>query len=166
MASFADFTKRFPKAQFPLVLGELSYRNFEKLAELLPEADLGAYVAPLEPSLDEYTEVLPVARFKHADYTAVIYWKAGLLHNHYRLATFDKLGNAVDNRVLAGQYMDGAEVTASAATLTEDRVVYIVSGQTELTERLGSAVDSSAIRLAIDDSGVIRELGERNGETL
>ena len=158
---FTDFTDRFPKAKFPITLGELSYREFEQQAQLLPDALVAEYIAPLEPTeIDAYTEVLPVARFAHKGYVAVVYWKAGLLHNHYRIATFDKQGNPIENRVIAGSYIVDNEVTTSAASITDDRIVYVVSGQTQLEADLGSAADSSAIRLGIDDAGVISELSK------
>lgn len=161
MSTFTAFTDRFPELEPPLVLGELSYRTFEERAPLLPDAAVAEYVAPLEAALDEFTEVLPVARWRHAGYVALVYWKAGLLHNHYRLATFDTAGNPVDNRVVAGQYLgaDG-EVATSAATVTAERVVYIVSARAGITDALGDPVTSSAIRLGLDDGGVIEELGK------
>ncbi len=158
--AFSDFTDKFPKAKLPVNFGELSYREFQEESQLLPEALVGEFIAPMEAELDEFTEVLPALKFSSKNYVAVVYWKAGLLHNHYRLATFDKQGNPVENRVIAGSYIVDEEVTQSAATITEDRIVYIVSGQIELDADLGSAATSSAIRLGIDDNGVIRELGD------
>ena len=163
--AFTDFTDRFPKAKLPLEFGEMSYRAFQEEAQLLPDALVSEYVAPLEPgAIDEFTEVLPVARFAGKGYVAVVYWKAGLLHNHYRLATYDKQGNPVENRVIAGSYVDNDEVSTSAATITKERVVYVVSGQEALGAALGTAATSSAIRLGIDDGGVISELGDVDGE--
>ena len=157
--SFASLTDKFPKGSFPLALGELTYRGFQEEAHLLSDELIAEYVAPLEPEIDEFTEVLPVAKYTRKGFTALVYWKAGLLHNHYRLATFDAGGNPVDNRVIAGSYVSGDEVTHSAATVTEGLVVYVVSGQEGLGDDLGTAVASSAMRLGIDDGGVIEELG-------
>ena len=156
--AFTDLTDKFPAGDFPLALGELTYRAFQEKAHLLPDALVAEYVAPLEPEVDEYTEVLPVAKYKRTGFTALVYWKAGLLHNHYRLATFDPTGNPVDNRVIAGSYVAGDEVTHSAATVTEGLVVYVVSGQENLGDDLGTAATNSAIRLGLDDGGVIEEL--------
>ena len=156
---FTDLTDRFPDGDLPLALGELTYRAFQERAHLLPDALVAEYVAPLEPELDAYTEVLPVAKYERKGFTALVYWKAGLLHNHYRLATFDAAGNPVDNRVIAGSYVTGDEVTHSAATVTEGLVVYVVSGQEGLGDDLGTAAANSAMRLGIDDGGVIEELG-------
>ena len=158
---FTALTDEFPAGDFPLVLGELSYRAFQENAHLLSDALVAEYVAPLEPELDEYTEVLPVAKYKRKGFTALVYWKAGLLHNHYRLATFDAAGNPVDNRVIAGSYLTGEELTTSAATVAEGLVVYVVSGQEQLGDDLGTAATNSAIRLGIDDGGVISELGTK-----
>ena len=154
--SFPDFTDRFPKAEFPMTLGELSYREFEAKAQLLSDELVSEYVAPLEPTeMDDYTEVLPVAKFSRKGYVGLIYWKAGLLHNHYRLATFDKQGNAVENRVIAGSYVENDEISTSAASITKDLIVYVVSGQEIIGEDLGTANTNSAVRLGIDDGGVI-----------
>ncbi|MFK8058185.1 MAG: hypothetical protein AB8F78_18810 [Saprospiraceae bacterium] len=158
--AFTDFTDCFPKTKLPLDFGELSYREFQTKAMLLPEALMAEWIAPLEAELDEFTEILPVAKFKKNDYVALVYWKAGLLHNHYRLATFDKMGNPVENRVIAGSYIENDEISTSAATITEDHIVYIVSGQEMLGENLGQASTTSAVRLGIDDGGVIEVLGD------
>ena len=156
--AFTDFSKRFPKARLPMDFGEFSYRDFQEEAQLLPDALVAEWIAPLEPELDEYTEVLPVARFAGKEYTALVYWKAGLLHNHYRLVTFDPQGNPIENRVIAGNYVEHGEVSTSAATIKDEQTVYIVSGQTPLGQDLGEARQTSALRLGIDDSGIIKEL--------
>ena len=162
---FTDFLDLFPPATFPLALGEDSYRAFEATGKLIPASLAAEYVAPLEPApLDEFTELLACAQFSHRDFVAVVYWKAALLHNHYRLATFDKRGHPIESRVIAGTYNEaeagGTQATAnqSAATITEERVIYVVSAQATDVEDLGAADQSSALRLAIDDSGVIRDL--------
>ena len=157
--AFTDFLDLFPPAAFPLAFGEDSYRGYEAAGKLVPDALAAEYVAPLEPApLDEYTEVLACAQFAHKDYVAVVYWKAGLLNNHYRLATFDKLGNPIESRVIAGAYNEpDAAASQSAATITEERIVYVVSARAE-SDGLGDAKESSALRLAIDDSGVIKDL--------
>ena len=156
--AFSKFSDRFPPAKLPINFGELSYRDFQEQAQLLPDELIAEYIAPLEAELDEYTEVLPAAKFSNKDYVALVYWKAGLLHNHYRLATYDKQGNPVENRVIAGSYLQNGELTQSAATITEDHVVYVVSGQSNVGDELGTAASNSAIRLGIDDGGVIQEL--------
>lgn len=157
---FTAFLDLFPPAVFPLALGEDTYRQFETSGKLIPDALAAEYVAPLESApIDEFTELLACARFAHADFVAVVYWKAALLHNHYRLATFDKRGNPIESRVVAGTYNEaGAEASQSAATITEERIVYVASAQAEAGRGLGAANQSSALRLAIDDSGVIRNL--------
>lgn len=156
--AFTDFTDCFPKTKLPLDFGELSYRGFQENAHLLPDALIAEWIAPLEAELDEYTEILPVAKFSKSDYVAVVYWKAGLLHNHYRLATFDKQGNPVENRVIAGSYVENDEVSTSAATITKEHIIYVVSGQEVLGDRLGQAATTSAVRLGIDDGGIIQVL--------
>ncbi len=88
--SFKDFTKLFPKADFPLHFGEDTYRSYEASGKLVPDEAIAEFIAPMEPELDEFTEVLACAKFSRKEYTALVYWKAGLLHNHYRLVTFDK----------------------------------------------------------------------------
>lgn len=156
--TFSEYVALFPVAEFPIHLGEESYKEFEKIGQLLPDGEIATYLAELELELDEFTEVLACAQFSRKGYTALIYWKAGLLHNHYRILTYDPQGSLVDNRVVAGSYVDGEKVSFSAATITADAVIYVVSGQQGLNERLGSADANSALRLGIDDSGVIREL--------
>jgi len=156
--AFTDFTDCFPKTKLPIDFGELSYREFQEKAHLLPDALMAEWIAPLEAELDEYTEILPVAKFSQKGYVAVVYWKAGLLHNHYRLATFDKQGNPIENRVIAGSYVENDEVSTSAATITKEHIIYVVSGQEVIGEKLGQAATTSAVRLGIDDGGIIQVL--------
>lgn len=159
--AFTDFIDRFPKATLPLEFGELSYQDYQNEAQILSDEHVAEWIAPLEPvEIDEFTEVLPVAQFTGKEFIAVIYWKAGLLHSHYRLATFDKHGHPIENRVIAGTYIENEEITSSAATITTDLIVYVVTGQTVLGDSLGVAATNSAIRLGIDDSGIINELGK------
>ena len=164
MSTFDTFLQLFPAADFPIHLGEDSYRDFEADGKLVPDALAAEFVAPLEPEFDEYTELLSVARLPVKGFAAVIFWKAGLLHNHYRLATFDLQGHPVDNRVLAGSYVEGTGVAYSAATVTPELQIFVVSARDQLGQRLGSAADSSALVLTLDDAGLIREIGADNGE--
>ena len=156
---FPAFAKLFPEAEFPVRLGEDTYRHFEATGKLVPDEMMAEFIAPMEPvELDEFTEVLTCVRFSRKGYTALVYWKAGLLHNHYRLATFDQKGNPVENRVIAGSYTDADGTTQSAATITEDLTIYVVSAQQHSDVDLGAADKSSALRLSIDGSGLIRDL--------
>ena len=158
--AFTDYLDLFPAAEYPLHFGEDTYRVYESAGKLIPPALAAEYVAPLESApLDEFTELLACAQFRHKDYIAVVYWKASLLHNHYRLATYDKRGNPIESRVIAGRYNEADATTAqSAATITDERVIYVASAQQDTDAELGAADRSSALRLGIDDSGVIREV--------
>lgn len=157
--NFTKFTDLFPKTKLPVDFGEETYRKFEEKNNLLPDEAIASFIAPLEPELDAYTEVLPCIKFTYKNYIALVYWKAGLLHNHYRLVTFDKKGNPVDNKVIAGSYTDREETTTSAGTINKDRIIYVVSGSSTTSSDIGNAQDSAVIRLHIDDNGVINELG-------
>ena len=116
------------------------------------------FLSEVEQDLDEFTEVLPVGRFSRKRFTALIYWKAGLLHNHYRLVTFDESGQMIDERVVAGSYYDPSESSKSSmAVIDADLNIFIVTGPDSGGEELGNAMDNVALRLTVNEAGLIKD---------
>jgi hypothetical protein len=57
------------------------------------------------------------------------------MNYQYVMATYDnKSGALIDVRVLGGTFSDGRVITRSIATIDDDWIIYVVSGQTEGSE--------------------------------
>ena len=54
-----------------------------------------------------------------------------MLNHQYVLATFTKKGQLIDRRVIAGTYSDGQQITRSVATIDQDWIIYVGSGQVD-----------------------------------
>jgi hypothetical protein len=157
---FARFLARFPEVELPLVLGEDTHHVFSQENEPLPAAVIEQFLVPLEEEpLDDMTEFVPCFRLPGTKgYLGIVYWKAGLLHYQYRLVTYDKKGNFIDEKVVAGTTIEGGEVTRSMATFTEEYQIYIVSGQQQLQLNDYDAQQSTAVRFQLSNGGKIVEL--------
>ncbi len=158
---FKYFLEKFPELELPITLGEESHHIFSQNNEPLPSAMVEQFLAPLEEDpVDELTEF--VTCFSLPDtkkFHAVVYWKAGLLNYQYRLVTFDLQGKLVDHKVIAGTHADDGVITLSVATIKEDWLIIIVSGQTYADPKATSdPTSSTANRLAIGTEGKIVNL--------
>ncbi|RME98851.1 MAG: hypothetical protein D6772_08490 [Bacteroidetes bacterium] len=159
--TFNDFLKKFPEMELPITLGEDSHHAFSQANDPLPEAMIQDFIHPLEDAIDVDGMTEYVACFalpKTAAYRAIVYWKAELLNYQYRIVTFNKKGELIDQKVIAGTTYQGDEVTQSAAVIKEDRQIYIVSGQGQLSGGNYDAAGSTVNRFQLSSSGKIVEL--------
>ncbi|MCB0638527.1 MAG: hypothetical protein KDC54_17980 [Lewinella sp.] len=158
--SFEQLLSQFPEIELPVVLGEDTHHVFSRENDPLHAAVIDQFLLPLEEEeMDEMTEFVPCFRLPGTkDYRAIVYWKAGLLHYQYRLVTYDKKGNFIDGKVIAGTTFDGEDVTRSMATITDQYQVYIVSGQQQFQLDDYDAKMSTAVRFQISNGGKIVEL--------
>ena len=63
--------------------------------------------------MDDLTEYVPCFKIPKTDgFHAVIYWKAELMNYQFVLITYDKAGNFIDSRTLAGTTSNGEIVPA------------------------------------------------------
>lgn len=130
---FTAFLKTFPEIELPITLGENTHLEFSKRNDPIPSALIFEYIQSTEkiPS-DELTEYIACFRIaKLKDFQAVVYWRAGLMDYRYVLATYNKNGELIDSRVIAGMYSDGDKVTQSVATFGEDWSISIATGQSD-----------------------------------
>ncbi|MCB0606850.1 MAG: hypothetical protein H6562_24370 [Lewinellaceae bacterium] len=132
-AAFSAFLDRFPQVELPVTLGEDTHHTFSRNNKPLPAQLIEQYILPAEEEeADDLTEFVACFRLETLPaYSALVYWRAGLYSYQYILMTFDKKGDLIDRRVIAGSYYDEANLTQSVATLTEDRKIFVVSGQSD-----------------------------------
>lgn len=159
--TFNDLLSRFPSVDLPITLGVDTHHDFSQNNPPLSQALIDNFILPLESEeADELTEFIACFQLPATEqYRAVVYWRAGLLNYQYTLVTFDPKGQFIDQRVIAGTYYDGDQLTQSMATVTEELQVYIVSGQGQAESFEDySAASSTAYRLQIGTGGKIVNL--------
>jgi hypothetical protein len=72
--------------------------------------------------------------------------------------TFDKKGELIDKRVIAGTISQGGTLTTSVATIEDDWKIYIVSGQSQANQIKGfDPAKSTANHLELLPEGQITE---------
>lgn len=154
---FITFLEQFPLLEPPIILGEDSHHAFSKANLPIPAALIDRYIMPLEEEApDENTEFVACFRLDGLkDIHAIVYWKASLLNYNYVLATFDKSGNLIEKRVIAGTFYDGEQLTQSVATIDEDWMISVASGQSKTHSSTFSATDSTAYQLELLPDGTI-----------
>jgi hypothetical protein len=155
--SFAQFLELFPELELPVTLTEEAAHNFSKENKVLPSLVIEQYFLPLEGVVDEMTEFVPCFRFpKTKDFHALVYWKASLLEYNFILLTLSLKGELIGQRVLAGTFAEGDTVTQSVATIDEDWIITIVTGQAQAgKEDLYDASTSKTISLEVLPNGTI-----------
>lgn len=160
--TFDEFLQFFPELELPVTFSEDTHHDFSRNNDALPQVAIERFIQPLEgEEIDEFTEFVPCIRIGATyDFQAVVYWKAGLMNYQYKLATFDKNGNPLDFRVLAGTFTDGNTITRSYATIDEDWLINIVSGQTGVDDEEDyNATESKAFSLELlPDGKIVNEL--------
>ena len=131
--SFDDFLEKFPEVPLPVSLGENTHMEFSRRNDPISDVEIAAFIAPYDTGqIDEFTEYVACFRIpKLKDFQAIIYWRAGLMDYRYIFATYNKKGELIDQRVIAGMYSDGDKLTQSVATIDGDWSIHIGSGQSD-----------------------------------
>ncbi|MEZ5042980.1 MAG: hypothetical protein R2828_24000 [Saprospiraceae bacterium] len=158
--SFASFLEQFPVLEPPIILGEDSHHAFDTANLPLPIALIDTFILPLEEELpDETTEFVACFRLKSVEpIHVVVYWKASLLNYSYNLVTFDQVGNVIEKRVIAGTFFDGEMLTHSVATIDEDWMISVASGQSNAHSSDFSATNNTAYQMEILPDGNIENI--------
>ena len=151
--SFQHFIEKFPEIELPVTFTDESAIEFSKNNDPLPSQMIHQFIDDQE---DDFTEYIACIRIpKTDDFHAIIYWKAALMNYQYILATYDKKGKLIDKSVIAGTYSDGKSLTRSVATIEDDWIIYIVSGQTAADTPSYDATTSNVFNLELLATGEI-----------
>ena len=153
---FDHFLEKFPEIDFPITLGEDTHHSFSQKNDPLPALMINRYILPLEEGIDELTEFVPCFRIINTkNFHAIVYWRAGLMNYQYVLATFTQKGLLIDKHVIAGTFSDGRVLTQSVATIDEDWIISIASGQSLNESADYDAATSTAYQLELLPDGKI-----------
>jgi len=154
---FTAFLNIFPEIELPISLGENTHMEFSRRNDPLPGALIQEYIVAYEKVLsDEFTEHIACFRVANLkDFQAVIYWRAGLMDYRYILATFNKKGEQIDSRVIAGMYSDGEKVTTSVATIDKEWGISVATGQSDATSGEFDPEGNTLFSLEIMPDGTI-----------
>jgi len=127
---FDQFVDFFPEVDLPVTLTEESSLDFSRLNKPFSGEAIAKFIIPIEAETDEYTEYLPCFQLKNiGNIYVLVYWKAGLLNYEYKMVTFDKEGNLIDGKVIAGTITNQEMIVRTVATIDEDWIIHTVVGQ-------------------------------------
>ena len=154
---FDHFLKKFPEVQLPVVITEDAQHDFSKNNDPLPLQMIEQFIVPIEGSpLDEFTEYVPCFQVSDAEeFSAIVYWKAGLLNYQFVIATFDKKGNFIDKSIIAGTKAVGDSLVRSVATIDEDWIIYVMAGVASSNDQHYDPSNSKSFHLELLDNGKI-----------
>lgn len=159
--SFEYFLEQFPVAELPITIGEDTVRTISKETQPLNRQIIEQYLMRYEDAAvnEEFTEFIACFQLPvQEQFIGLVYWRADLLQYHYVLVTLDaKTGEQIDRQVISGTSYNGSELIQSSAYLSEDLMVFVVSGQGKAADYDYSAAGSTANRFQVTDSGKILE---------
>jgi hypothetical protein len=159
---FQHFIEYFPELELPVHLDDEVHHTFSLENEPLPSLAIEQYLLPIEEDTDELTEFIPCFRVPETyDFHAIIYWKAAIMNYQYVLATFEKSGELIDKRVIAGTFSDGTSVIKSVATIEEDWMILTMTGKMSSHEELYDATSSKMLEMELLPDGTITAQQER-----
>lgn len=158
--NFDFFLGKFPELELPITIAEQTHIDFSRNNEPLNPLMIQQFLVPLEDKpIDEYSEFIACFRIPQTiEFQAIVYWRAGLMDYQYNLVTFTKKGILIDKRVIAGTFSDGEMLTRSVATIDEDWVISVVSGQVASSETTYDASTSRIYKLELLPDGKIVNL--------
>ena len=149
------FLSFFPQVDLPITLGIDTHHIFSEKNKPLSESVIKEVLLPLFPEHTDIDEYVPCFSIPPTDqYYAVVYWRAGLLQYEYYLLTFDREGNLITNRSIAGQKSNNQDILNRVATLEKDRTILIVQG-TEQPSQQYDAGSSQKFHFEIQPDGSV-----------
>lgn len=154
---FDHFLKKFPEIDLPATLGETTHHQFSLQNEPLNQVMIDQYIAlydPIEP--DEFTEYIACFRFpKTKEFYALVFWRAGLMDYRYVLATYNKRGEMIQQRVIAGSFSDGKKIIQSVANISEDWTIGVATGHSDAITGAFDPLENKTLYLELMPDGSI-----------
>ncbi len=152
----SDFLQYFPEVDFPITLGSDTHHIFSRQNRPLPQVAINEYLTKIEPGKDEFTEYVACFRLPSTDeYHGIVFWQASLMEYKYVLVTFDRKGNFIDKRVIAGTKSNGITLLKRVATLDEEGLILVAEGEGSANAQQYNAGESRTFHFEILQSGDI-----------
>lgn len=159
MLEFIDFVSKFPPVTLPVTLGEDTHLTFSTENEPLSAALIEQFILPhdtVQP--DEYTEYVPCFAIDIDEpYIALVWWKASLLMYEYFLVTYTEKGELIQQKVIAGTQVEGAQINRKVATIGDDMVIVIVEGSASGDDSFDPG-SSRTIRFEVTPDGRVMQV--------
>ncbi len=155
--SFSQFLDFFPTIELPVNLTDESLMVFSKENKALPPAFVQEYIlAHDQKEGDEFTEYVPCFQIPNTEnFFGVVYWKAQLLTYEYHLITFGKDGEFITGKVVGGTLSNGNTVIKTVASIDEDWIIHMVSGEDDVRNPNYRPEDSKAYTMELLSTGDI-----------
>ena len=165
--SFSQFLDFFPLIELPVNLTDETLMVFSKENKPLPMPFVNEYIMKhdrTEP--DEFTEYVPCFRIPDSEkFHGLVYWKAQLLNYEYHLVTFNEKGEFITGKVLGGTITNGNTVIKTVASIDQDWIIHIVSGEDDVQSPDYNPEDSKAYSMELLSTGdIIFSLNENDLE--
>ena len=157
LVKYTAFVKLFPKIDLPITVSVEDSRTYSAKNNPLKVEHIETYIdKEINSEENELLEYVPCFKFKNTkDFDALIYFKADLMNYEYILATYDKKGNLIEKRIIAGLRSNGPIITRAVANISEDQIIYIVEGMTDANEKLYNPSTSKSYNLELMANGEI-----------
>lgn len=159
--SLEYFLEQFPQADLPVTLGEDTVRQISKATQPLNHRVVHQYLMRFEEAAfnEEFTEFVPCFKLPaQEEFIGLVYWRADLLQYHYTLVTLDaRNGELIDRKVIGGTSYNGEELIQSSGIITDELLIFVISGQGGAADYDYEAAGSTATRFQIGSDGRILE---------
>lgn len=127
--SFTDFIEKFPKLEPPIDILENTHLDFSRENPPLPLQFIEEYLIPIEPYLDELSEIVPCFRIEEPNqFYGLVYWRAQLLNYDYFLITYSWKQEFIDRVRIAGTRYKEDKALISLAKINEDWIIDMLEG--------------------------------------
>ena len=154
--SFHQFLHYFPEIELPVSLTDELFDEIRRVNDDLPGPLVFEFIPGAKEETDEFTEYFPCFRIPETgDFIAVVYWKASLMQYEFHLVTYTPKGELIAGKVIAQTLTNGQTIIRSVATIDEDHIIKVVSGEMEVKKMEYDAQDSKAHTMELLSTGDI-----------
>lgn len=145
----------FPETGLPVLISEDHLSEYELNSDPFPQAFIDEILLDWEKEADEFTEFIPCFRLPSEEkFSAVVYWKGGLLKYDFVLVTLDKKGDLINKKTIASTIVNDNIIRKSIASIEPDLIINIIAGQTLDGEEYDASM-SKAFAMEILPTGEI-----------
>lgn len=157
---FEIFVSHFPLVDLPITLNSEVHHIFSRENKPLTQGMIIQYLENLDQhQKTEYTEFVPCFQLPNPDdFIGLVFWRADLMEYEYFLVTFDKRGNLIDKKIIAGTKSNGETMLKRVATIDEDLIIFVAEGISDLDDKHYHADSSNTFHFEILPSGDILQM--------